>query len=181
MFVVSAAQTTKGAKALLTKRQTEARLQQVSLCKERIKRIAADRFSTADYSALMVRQVGDRGFGSIPRVTTEDKGRLLIRSVAHEYGVTFHDLIGEGRSKCFVFPRQLAMYRLRHERGLSYPQIAKLFNKDHSTCCYAVERMENLIQRGEFSFKKHTQEPRTGHSVPARCLPSLVGPCLSLL
>jgi len=63
----------------------------------------------------------------------------VIRFVAHHYGVKVAELKGRDNRRSVAFPRQIAMYLLRELLDLSYPEIAKLFAKHHSTVIYSVE------------------------------------------
>jgi chromosomal replication initiator protein len=63
----------------------------------------------------------------------------VIRFVAHHYGIKVADLKGRDNRRSVAFPRQVAMYLIRELLNLSYPEIAKLFSKHHSTVMYSVE------------------------------------------
>ncbi len=63
----------------------------------------------------------------------------VIRFVAHHYGIKVADLKGRDNRRSVAFPRQVAMYLIRELLTLSYPEIAKLFSKHHSTVMYSVE------------------------------------------
>ncbi len=63
----------------------------------------------------------------------------IIRFIAHHYGVKVADLKGRDNRRSVAFPRQVAMYVIRETLSLSYPEIAKLFNKHHSTVIYSYE------------------------------------------
>ena len=63
----------------------------------------------------------------------------VVRFVAHHYGIKVADLKGRDNRRSVAFPRQVAMYLIRELLSLSYPEIAKLFSKHHSTVMYSVE------------------------------------------
>jgi len=63
----------------------------------------------------------------------------VIRFVAHHYGIRVADLKGRDNRRSVAFPRQIAMYLIRELLNLSFPEIAKLFAKHHSTVMYSVE------------------------------------------
>ena len=67
----------------------------------------------------------------------------VIRFVAHHYGIKVADLKGRDNRRSVAFPRQVAMYLIRELLNLSYPEIAKLFAKHHSTVMYSVETIAN--------------------------------------
>ena len=64
--------------------------------------------------------------------------KTIIRDVAREHGVSFEDIMGPSRNRNCVRPRKAAMSRIRAELGYSYPQIGRLFNRDHSTVMWAT-------------------------------------------
>ena len=66
--------------------------------------------------------------------------RTVVREVAEANGITIDDLIGPRRSRRASWPRQEAMYRMRNETPLSYPEIgARLGNRDHTTVLHGVK------------------------------------------
>lgn len=146
--------TDRAVKALFAKREAE-RIKRLNA--ERLERIAASTRQEpliSEFEKIHVRDAGDAAIVDEPRVTVINRSKMLVRDVAHEYGLTYQDLVGCGRSKPFILPRRIAMWRLRHERGLSFPQIGKIFNRDHSTCVYAVQVMDEMIERGELVISK---------------------------
>lgn len=71
---------------------------------------------------------------------------LVIREVHKYYKTPIEDLLGKKRTKDLVMPRQIAMYLLRHECNLSYPEIGrKMGGKDHSTIMYGCEKIEGIL------------------------------------
>ncbi len=59
-----------------------------------------------------------------------------VEALAQAYGVTSTDVLGRGRTKAVVRARTALMRSLR-ERGLSYPEIGHLLDRDHATVMYA--------------------------------------------
>lgn len=73
---------------------------------------------------------------------------FIIDTVCKYYGVKKEKLLGNGRPKKIVIPRQIAMYLCRNELHESYPTLRDCFKrKDHSTVLYACERVENDIAK----------------------------------
>lgn len=71
---------------------------------------------------------------------------LVIREVGKYFHLTLEDLLGHRRTKELVIPRQTAMYLLRHECNMSYPDIGrKMGGKDHSTIMHGCEKIESII------------------------------------
>src|SRR3989344_249691 len=62
----------------------------------------------------------------------------IIKVVSEFFDVSPNDLVGRGRKKEIVEPRQIAMYLLRDVLDLSFPYIGeKLGKRDHTTAIYA--------------------------------------------
>jgi chromosomal replication initiator protein len=69
----------------------------------------------------------------------------VINTVAGYYRVTVDSLQSNSRSRTIAFPRQMAMYLVRTETKLSYPQIgARLGKRDHTTVLYGYQKISGL-------------------------------------
>jgi len=72
----------------------------------------------------------------------------IIDAVCDYFSVKKEKLLGNGRPKNIVIPRQIAMYICRTELGESYPSLAAKFKrKDHSTVLYACERVVRDMEK----------------------------------
>ncbi|MGB3715450.1 MAG: chromosomal replication initiator protein DnaA [Candidatus Promineifilaceae bacterium] len=69
----------------------------------------------------------------------------VINTVAGYYRVTVDSLQSSSRSRTIAFPRQMAMYLVRTETELSYPQIGnRLGKRDHTTVLYGYQKISEL-------------------------------------
>lgn len=69
---------------------------------------------------------------------------LIVKEVHKYFQIPIEDLLGKKRTKEVVVPRQVMMYLLRHETGISFPEIGKfLGGKDHSTIMHGCKRVES--------------------------------------
>ena len=67
----------------------------------------------------------------------------IIAQEATKVGLTAADLIGRSRIKRIVKARHWAMWRCRHELGMSLQDIANVFNrKDHTTVLHAIRKID---------------------------------------
>lgn len=87
-------------------------------------------------------------------ILTDTEKRLnpdkVIKEISSFFEVKKKDLLGKRRFKELVVPRQLAMYILRHELNLSFPQIAEVLNKkDHTTIIYGCDKIEKELQKND--------------------------------
>jgi chromosomal replication initiator protein len=78
---------------------------------------------------------------------------MILEAVARHYGVTVDDLRSKARHKEIVAPRHLAMYLLRSDARLSYPQIGTLLGgRDHSSVLHACEKIGlDVAKNGQFT------------------------------
>jgi chromosomal replication initiator protein len=72
----------------------------------------------------------------------------IIERVAAYYGLTPEELTGPKRDKQIAVPRQIAMYLMREELGLSFPKIGQeLGGRDHSTAMHATSKISKSIEK----------------------------------
>jgi chromosomal replication initiator protein len=73
---------------------------------------------------------------------------MILDAVAKHFGVTLDELRGKARHKEIVAPRHLAMFLLREDARLSYPQIGALLGgRDHSSVLHACEKIGLDVER----------------------------------
>lgn len=76
--------------------------------------------------------------------------KLVIERTALYYDLGTDDITGPKRDKEIVFPRQVAMYLMRHEMNLSFPKIAQAVGgRDHTTAMHSVTKVEKLLESDE--------------------------------
>lgn len=68
---------------------------------------------------------------------------LIVAAVATHFGVGELDLMTRSKSKTVVFARQVAIYLTRQILKLSYPEIGRQFDRDHTTAIHACRRIGN--------------------------------------
>lgn len=72
----------------------------------------------------------------------------IVRATASHFGTTVSQLEGPGRARAVARPRQIAMYLMRQETGLSLPEIGALLGgRDHTTIMYGCGRIASLIEQ----------------------------------
>lgn len=77
------------------------------------------------------------------RVTPE----MVIDAVCAYYGLEVEHLLGRGRSRNVVIPRQVAMYLLREETGCSLVEIGTILGgRDHTTVMYGCEKVAEEME-----------------------------------
>jgi chromosomal replication initiator protein len=73
--------------------------------------------------------------------------KMVIERVSGFFDLQPSDITGAKRDKEIVVPRQVAMYLMRHEMGLSYPKIAgAVGGRDHTTAMHSVQKIERQLE-----------------------------------
>jgi chromosomal replication initiator protein len=75
---------------------------------------------------------------------------LVLHAVCQHFRVSLAELVGPGRRREIVLPRQIAMYLLREELGLSLVEIGqRLGGRDHTTVLHGVDKVEEQLRSDE--------------------------------
>ena len=64
----------------------------------------------------------------------------IMEAVANYFYIPVEQMISQNRSKDVAYPRQMSMYMIRQE--YSFPDIAKIFKRDHTTVMHACNKIE---------------------------------------
>jgi chromosomal replication initiation ATPase DnaA len=79
----------------------------------------------------------------------------IMDRVAAEHGLTRADIIGRSRRREVVTARYAAMFAVAdHFQQISYPRLARLFKRDHSTVMHAFQTRK--------VSKAHARNPNAG-------------------
>lgn len=74
----------------------------------------------------------------LPGAATAD---LVMTEVARGFHVTVDDMVGDSRQRVIVTARACAMAVIREATDLSFPDIGRLFERDHTTVMHHVGRV----------------------------------------
>lgn len=72
--------------------------------------------------------------------------KQIIDKVAKFYDLTSKDLLGKSREARIKTPRQIAMYLMSEEIGLSTVRIGNEFSKDHTTIMHGIKKIKNDLK-----------------------------------
>ncbi len=87
--------------------------------------------------------------------------KQLIERVAKYYNLSSKDLYGTSRVKDIKDARQVAMYLLNEELGLSYKKIGDdIFHKDHTTIMHGAKKVKASIKT-DFNLREQVTELRS--------------------
>jgi chromosomal replication initiator protein len=76
--------------------------------------------------------------------------KAIVEAVSRFYDVDIKDIVGKGRRKELVRPRQVTMYLMRGEANTSYPTIGhELGGRDHTTAMHACNKINKEVQDNE--------------------------------
>lgn len=97
----------------------------------------------------------DLAENAIDALRTENPGlnptpERIMEAVANYFYIPVDQMISQNRSKDVAYPRQMAMYMIRQELEYSFPDIAKIFKRDHTTVMHACNKIEEE--------RKHSRE-----------------------
>ncbi len=71
-----------------------------------------------------------------------ERAKEIIAEEAARCGLTAEDLAADTRLRDCVAARDMAIYRVRKETGLSLPKIGAFFNRDHTTVLHALRKVD---------------------------------------
>ena len=80
--------------------------------------------------------------GAEPTSVTVEK---IFSSIYQKYGVKKEELLSAKRSKEVAFVRHITIFLIREVTEMSLPNIAKIFNRDHTTIMNSIENIERRI------------------------------------
>ena len=81
--------------------------------------------------------------GAEPVNVTVDK---IFAAVFKKYNVRRNDLTGTRRTKDVASARHITIYLIRKITDMSFPNIGKIFSRDHSTIMSSIETVEKKLQ-----------------------------------
>jgi len=76
--------------------------------------------------------------------------KKIMSIVSKHYNISQSDITGQRRNKEIVLPRQVCIYLMRKELGVSYPKIGKILGgRDHTTIIHSFEKMEKMLKEDD--------------------------------
>ncbi len=81
--------------------------------------------------------------GAEPVNVTVDK---IFSAVFNKYGVSREEIVGKKQNKEIVLARHVSIFMIRSITEMSLPNIAKIFNRDHSTVLSSVRWVERRLK-----------------------------------
>lgn len=94
--------------------------------------------------------------------------RYELRQVAEKYHMTIDEITGPSRARKYILPRLDFALRMR-ARNMSFPQIGRMLNRDHTTIINLVEPRNHITRPAIPDFvPPPAPEPRVFKPIKAR-------------
>ncbi len=88
---------------------------------------------------------------SSPRASSKE----IVSRVAQFYQLKVSQIKGKRRLKQIVFPRQVAIFLLRRELGLTYQEIGRMFGgRDHTTIMHSEKKIKEIVKKSPETKKE---------------------------
>ncbi|MEK7211380.1 MAG: chromosomal replication initiator protein DnaA [Patescibacteria group bacterium] len=86
------------------------------------------------------------GFATTSQKRTASS-RQFMTAIANFYDIQMEELLGQSREKRLAGPRQILMYLLKEENGMSFPNIGKeVGDRDHTTAIHAHRKITREVE-----------------------------------
>lgn len=72
------------------------------------------------------------------------KAHVIIDEISELSGLSKKQILGPSRLSRIVWPRRVAMWRMRTELNMSLEGIGKVLNRDHTTVMKALEAVKHV-------------------------------------
>lgn len=82
---------------------------------------------------------------------------MIISEVSKFYQVEEDEIKGKNRSKNIVLARQISMYLIRIMLNASFPDVAAIFDCDHTTVMHSYNKISDQCKQNE-EFKKNIKD-----------------------
>jgi chromosomal replication initiator protein len=89
----------------------------------------------------------------LPQGDGELPVEVIVEETANHFGLTREDLVGMSRSRPLTTARHVAMYLARECTGLSLLKIGELFDRDHTTVMYGINKVQDLMKARGTMFR----------------------------
>lgn len=110
--------------------------------------IAHSQLNQQDFSVEMAKEALENILTTTPAKNLSIE--KIIKTVCQFFNLQEKEVLNTRRHKEIVYPRQLIMYLLREELGLSFPYIGRLLGgKDHTTIMHGCQKINKEKNKNE--------------------------------
>lgn len=104
-------------------------------------------------SAYAVAGLRRQGMPLSLRKTTSE---TIINATCEYFNLEENAILGKGRKKVLVYPRQCAMYLLTEHTRLSLTEIAAIFGQHHTTVIYSRDLIKGRMEVHDGEVREDT-------------------------
>lgn len=101
--------------------------------------------------------LAEKSISDIITLTSKIDGNKIVNSASEKYNLPKDVILGKKHSKDIVWARHMSIYVMRKLTDMSFNEIGKFFNRDHSTVMASVEKIEHEAEKNP-SVAKEIQE-----------------------
>lgn len=86
---------------------------------------------------------------SLVKVPSVQRHRICVNIVCEKWphNLTWEDIMSHARTRHLILPRRIAVWLTRQVTTLSWSQLARLFDRDHSTMIHSIRTIEKLREQ----------------------------------
>ena len=77
----------------------------------------------------------------------EKRANEIIDDTSKRTGISKAGMLGKSRIQYIVRARHLAMWRMRRDLKMSFPQIGAVMERDHTTVIKGVDKVQQIFDR----------------------------------
>lgn len=110
-----------------------------------IKKLGALKFLQGKEITMEVAQVCLSEFlgGAEPVSVTVDK---IFSAITDHFGISREDMVGKKREKAIAEARHISIYLIREITEMSFPNIGKLYDRDHTTILSSYQKVSRRVK-----------------------------------
>jgi chromosomal replication initiator protein len=125
-----------------------------------VRQLESGLIGVAAKSSLLGKPVDIELSESVVKNIVQTKTRITIESikklVCKEFNISVRDIVSPSRKKCFVQPRQIAMYLAHKYTDSPLKIIGKNFNRYHATALHSINVVESVMKKN-ISIRKQVE------------------------
>jgi chromosomal replication initiator protein len=92
----------------------------------------------------------------------EQRALFIFERVCTYFGISLQDLRSKKKPAQVVKARHMAIYMVKIKLEIPYVKIGELINRDHTSCLYAMDKVEGeLMHPVDRSYKNYIEQINT--------------------
>ena len=70
----------------------------------------------------------------------------IFSAITDHYGISRDDMVGKKREKAIAEARHISIYLIREITEMSFPNIGKLYDRDHTTILSSYQKISRQVK-----------------------------------